>query len=101
MRSRYAAFVRTNEPYLLATWDPRTRPASVAFDANQKWLGLTIVDAKETGADTAEVEFIARFRVGGGSAARHHERSRFVREGGRWFYSDGDLVNSTGEQRTP
>lgn len=91
MRSRYSAFVLRNEPYLLATWHSGTRPASVSFDRNQKWLGLKIVDARVTGVHVAEVEFIARYRVGGGSAERHHERSRFVREGDRWFYVDGDL----------
>lgn len=93
MRSRYSAFVLSNEPYLLATWHRSTRPKSVAFDRNQKWLGLKIVAARSTGATTAEVEFIARFRVGGGSAARLHERSRFVSEGERWFYVDGDLFD--------
>src|SRR6187399_558816 len=83
MRSRYAAFVLKNEGYLLATWHASTRPASVAFESAQKWLGLRIVAARDTGADAAEVEFIARYRVGGGSAARLHECSRFVRESGR------------------
>lgn len=91
MRSRYSAFVMRNEPYLLATWHSARRPKSIEFDPNQKWLGLKIVDARVTGADTAEVEFIARFRIGGGSAARLHERSRFVKEGGRWCYLDGDI----------
>ena len=95
MRSRYAAFVSCNEPYLLATWHPRTRPAAVAFDPVQKWLGLTIVQARSQSAKEAEVEFIARYRVGGGSAVRHHERSRFVLEGERWFYVDGELHVST------
>jgi SEC-C motif domain protein len=89
MRSRYSAFAVGNEAYLLATWHPRTRPASVSFESKQKWLGLKIVDTTATGADTAEVEFIARYRIGGGSAARLHERSRFVHEEGRWFYVDG------------
>jgi SEC-C motif-containing protein len=35
------------------------------------------------------VEFVARYRMQG-QAVRLHERSRFVREGGRWFYVDGD-----------
>ena len=91
MRSRYSAFVMGNEPYLLATWHGAQRPKSIEFDPNQKWLGLTIVDAGVTGANTAEVEFIARFRIGGGSAARLHERSRFVKEAERWFYVDGDI----------
>lgn len=92
MRSRYTAFVGQLDRYILETWHPRTRPPSIEFDASQKWLGLKVVEAKSTGADTAEVEFIARFRIGGASAARLHERSRFVRENGRWLYVDGEFV---------
>lgn len=88
MRSRYSAFVLQLEPYLLATWHPRTRPESVGFEAGTKWLGLTVKSSRDTGPDTAEVEFVARYKVGGGSAVRLCERSRFVREQGRWFYVD-------------
>ena len=90
MRSRYRAFVLRNESYLLATWHPSTRPDSVGFESSTKWLGLSVKDARNTGADRAEVEFVARYRAGGGSAVRIHERSRFVYEEGRWFYVDGD-----------
>jgi SEC-C motif domain protein len=92
MRSRYSAFVLCNEQYLLSTWHPGTRPDSIPFSRNQKWLGLRIVDARVTGDDSAEVEFIARSKVSNASAVRLHERSRFVREGGKWFYVDGDLL---------
>jgi SEC-C motif-containing protein len=92
MRSRYSAYVLCNEQYLLATWHPSTRPGSIPFSKNQKWLGLNVVDASITGAVSAEVEFIARSRVSNAAAVRQHERSRFVLEGGRWFYVDGDLV---------
>jgi SEC-C motif domain protein len=88
MRSRYTAFVLQNESYLLATWHPHQRPGLVPFEAGTKWLGLKVVAARVLGADSAEVEFIARYRVGGGSALRLHERSRFVREAGRWLYVD-------------
>jgi len=90
MRSRYSAYVMQNEPYLLATWHASTRPASLGFEAGTKWLGLTVKSARDTGPDRAEVEFVARYRVGGGSAVRIHECSRFVREQGRWLYVDGD-----------
>jgi len=94
MRSRYAAFVFMNERYLLESWHPRTRPPRVEFDPSQKWLGLKVVTAKNDGDTAAEVEFIARFRIGGGSAARLHERSRFERDGtGRWLYVDGTLID--------
>jgi SEC-C motif domain protein len=92
MRSRYSAFVLCNEQYLMATWHPTRRPATIPFNKNQKWLGLRVVAAKLTGDTSAEVEFIARSRVSNAAAVRHHERSRFVREGGAWFYVDGDVV---------
>jgi SEC-C motif-containing protein len=91
MRSRYSAFVVRNESYLLSSWHASTRPASVSFDDKQKWLGLKIVAAPVSGSDRDEVEFIARYRIGGGSAARVHERSRFLKEDGRWFYVTGDV----------
>jgi SEC-C motif domain protein len=91
MRSRYAAFVLLDQAYLLATWHRTTRPASVDFQSGLKWLGLDVIDRCETGVDAAEVEFIARYRIGGGTAARLHERSRFIREDGAWFYVDGTM----------
>jgi SEC-C motif-containing protein len=90
MRSRYSAYVLQNEPYLLATWHPRTRPASIGFEPGTKWLGLTVKHARDTGPDQAEVTFVARYRVGGNPAVRMQERSRFAREEGRWLYVDGD-----------
>ena len=92
MRSRYSAFVLCNEAYLLATWHPTKRHDSVPIDRNQKWLGLSIVGTRVTGEATAEVEFVARSKVSNASAVRHHERSRFIREDGRWLYVDGDLL---------
>ncbi len=93
MRSRYSAFVRADRRYLLATWHPSTRPASLELDSAAKWLGLEVRDVRANDATHAEVEFVARFRWAG-RAARLHERSRFVRENGaddvaRWFYVDG------------
>ena len=88
MRSRYSAFVLQRADYLLATWHAPQRPPSVDFDPGARWLGLEMRAARATGDDTAEVEFVARHRIAG-RAVRLHERSRFVREGGRWFYVDG------------
>ncbi|HZR36863.1 MAG TPA: YchJ family metal-binding protein [Nevskia sp.] len=89
MRSRYSAYVLENEPYLLATWHPATRPASAGLEAGTRWLGLTVKDARALGPDEAEVTFVARYRIGGNPAVRLEERSRFVREQGHWFYVDG------------
>ncbi|MGD9843069.1 MAG: YchJ family protein [Steroidobacteraceae bacterium] len=95
MRSRYVAFVLENEAYLLTTWHHDKRPESVSFEHSIKWLGLKVVAVNEIGMDTAEVEFVARYRLGGGSAERLHERSRFVREAGCWLYVEGKLLAVT------
>ncbi len=92
MRSRYSAYVLENEAYLLATWHVSTRPAPPLFDTAPlpKWIGLQVRAHRQTDEAHAEVEFLARYKVGG-RAHRLHETSRFVREDGRWLYLDGDM----------
>ncbi len=90
MRSRYSAYVLGLADYLLATWHPSTRPASLALTTGLRWLGLQIKRSPPADGDSAVVEFVARSKLGG-RAQRMHETSRFVREDGRWFYMDGDL----------
>lgn len=91
MRSRYSAWVLGDMVYLRASWHPDTCPPDLAPDDGQlRWLGLNVKRHVLTGPDSAEVEFVARYRVAG-RGARMHELSRFVREGGRWLYVDGDV----------
>ncbi len=89
MRSRYSAFVLGRGDYLLATWHASTRPADLMLEPAAKWLGLQVRSHQVLDADHAEVEFVARCREAG-RATRLHERSRFVREQGQWFYVDGE-----------
>jgi SEC-C motif domain protein len=98
MRSRYSAYVLGETAYRRDTWAAHTCPADL--DANPdaadapRWLGLQINRFSEQDESHAEVEFVARFKVGG-RAHRLHETSRFVRgDDGRWRYVDGD-VNET------
>lgn len=89
MRSRYSAYVLKQQAYLLATWHPDTRPASLdLLDDNAKWLGLEVKNHVMTDADHATVEFVARYKIGG-RAHRLHEISRFIRANGQWLYVDG------------
>jgi SEC-C motif domain protein len=93
MRSRYSAYVLQREDYLLATWHASARPErlGLAEEAPTKWIGLEIKRHELQDADHAIVEFVARYKVQG-RAHRLHETSRFVREGSRWFYVDGDIA---------
>lgn len=92
MRSRYSAYVLANETYLLQTWHGSTRPPALDLSADtaMRWLGLEVKRHEQTGADSALVEFVARYKVAG-RAHRLHEISRFVREGARWYYVDGNF----------
>ncbi len=88
MRSRYSAFAVGDADYLYRTWHPRTRPDVVRLDAAVTWLSLQIVQAEED-----IVEFVARYRGPDGHGSLH-ERSRFARRAGRWFYLDGEVDGS-------
>ncbi|HQR98808.1 MULTISPECIES: YchJ family metal-binding protein [unclassified Polaromonas] len=92
MRSRYTAFVLERADYLLATWHASHRPPGIEFDPGVKWLGLDVRRHRLLDDSHAEVEFVARQKSPGSPAVRLHERSRFVREAGRWYYVDGDQL---------
>ncbi|MEO6116243.1 MAG: YchJ family metal-binding protein [Pseudolysinimonas sp.] len=93
MRSRYTAFALGWEAYLLASWHPSTRPATLDLDLadGRVWRKLQIVDTVAGGPDddTGVVEFRAAYRDADGTAGVLHERSRFSRVDGRWAYLDG------------
>jgi SEC-C motif domain protein len=91
MRSRYSAYVMGLEDYVLDTWHPSTKPERpMELDPSVRWLGLEVRRHELAGGEHAIVEFVARSKLGG-RAARLHETSRFVREGGRWYYLDGEV----------
>ena len=92
MRSRYTAFVVGDAAYLNETWHPGTRPAELTLDPEQRWSGLEIVDVQDgdEGDRRGTVEFRAGWRHGRDSGVLH-ERSRFVEQGGRWWYLDGRI----------
>lgn len=93
MRSRYSAYVLRDADYLLATWHPTTRPDAMDFGNEPlRWLGLDVKGRWQDGDDRAGVEFVARYKVGGEPARRLHEKSRFAKEEGRWYYLDDELA---------
>jgi SEC-C motif-containing protein len=92
MRSRYSAYVLRLADYLLATWHPDTRPSELDLTADDtKWLGLEVKKHALQDDTHATVEFVARYHIAG-KGHRLHELSRFVREEGRWYYVNGELI---------
>lgn len=90
MRSRFEAFRTGDAEWLLASWHPSTRPRQIDLTGNPTWRALQIVETVQGGVadDTGIVEFRATYLRPGGGVDAQHERSRFVREEGRWYYLD-------------
>lgn len=93
MRSRYTAFALGDRRHLEDSWHPSTRPARLDLDAGLEWIGLSILDtaAGAAGDTRGVVAFRARWRDGR-TTGELSERSRFVRQRGRWWYVDGDVA---------
>jgi SEC-C motif-containing protein len=97
MRSRYSAYLEHAIDYLGETLHPAhrgdwDRNATRRWAEQAEWLGLEIVSTEAGQPDDQEgrVEFIVRY-IEEGREQRHHERSRFRREHGRWYYVDGTV----------
>jgi SEC-C motif-containing protein len=90
MRSRYSAFVLKNEPYLISTWHPSTKPQEPLFNEDlTQWVGLTVKQFIEASDHlSAIVEFVAIYKING-KAHRLQEMSSFVCEDKQWLYVDG------------
>ena len=92
MRSRFEAFRDGDATWLLDSWHPSTRPASIDLTNNPRWRGLQIVQTVAGGPDDGSgiVEFRATYLLPAGGVGIQHERSRFAREHGRWYYLDAE-----------
>ncbi|MBC3192393.1 hypothetical protein H7X46_15110 [Pseudonocardia sp. C8] len=88
MRSRYTAFVHGDTAHLMASWHPSTRPRRLRLEPGSTWTGLEIVD--RAGGSMFDRDGVVEFRAHRVDGVLH-ERSRFVREEGHWFYVDGDV----------
>ncbi|MGK9171889.1 YchJ family protein [Yokenella regensburgei] len=94
MRSRYTAFVLRQADYLINTWHPVCQAAALREDiesgfARTQWLGLTIFEtAPGTNENEGYVSFVARY-IEDDRPGAIIERSRFLKENGRWYYIDG------------
>ncbi|MBE9533232.1 MAG: YchJ family protein [Proteobacteria bacterium] len=96
MRSRYSAFYLGKVSYLIDTLHPNNRQLDDAITLEQsidetQWLGLRIIKHKAL-SQTATVEFVGFYQDD--PIGQLHERSRFIKHDGLWFYVDGEILPS-------
>lgn len=99
MRSRYTAYTLKQVDYLVQTTypnpqKPANRSAIQSWIEGAQWHCLKVLRSQEgaTGQE-GQVEFVV-FYAEQGQKKQHRELSTFKKEGGRWYYTHGDLVNT-------
>ena len=98
MRARYSAYVEGPIEFLGESLHPDHRDdydeaATRRWAARARWLGLQIGNLVAGGTEDEQgsVEFIARYREKGVIHA-HRERSEFVKQQGRWYFVEGEVL---------
>lgn len=97
MRSRFTAYAVGNPAYLAGTTaaaerEKLDREELKRYCSTLRCLGLAILKVQAGGQsdETGEVTFRAKLLLNG-QRMLHREKSRFVREEGRWVYLDGEV----------
>jgi len=97
MRSRYTAFTLADNEYLANSWAPETRPKEINTEDDAiQWIGLDVEEYEKGGPEDEDgtVTFTAGF-LSSGHLCHLHEKSRFVKHEGLWFYLDGKTESKT------
>ena len=102
MRSRYAAYVLKNVPYIVDTTVPSQQAllnvqAIKAWAEETQWLRLQILNTESLTKTQSAVEFNAVFQGEEGEQT-HHERSIFVKIDDRWYFVDPTVPLPTMKQ---
>ncbi len=92
MRARYSAFVLHMVDFLYETFHPTSRRFQKKAEIEQwskenQWIGLDVIKATEN-----TVEFRAFYLDSAGNDFNHHEKSRFQKLHGTWYYLDGKVL---------
>jgi SEC-C motif-containing protein len=100
MRARYSAYATLETGFLLDSLHPDRREEhdaeAVAEWAEQsEWLGLEILGTEGGGEDddTGLVEFVCLYEYEG-EEKKHHEKARFERVDGQWYFAEGEMLRS-------
>ncbi len=97
MRARYSAHVLKLVDFIVQTYHPdcqaENQRKEIAESAKLNWIGLEVLASAQSDQNENEgfVEFSARL-LDGDKIETMHERSRFLREDGQWYYVDGTFI---------
>ena len=111
MRSRYSAFVQGHIDYLKETHHPAHHGANARASlkqsiANTRWLNLVVLKTQkgQKKDKSGVVEFVAAYQTKSAlrlvrtvqkppvDCEQMHERSHFIKEQGKWFYTTGEML---------
>lgn len=95
MRARYCAFIKHAFDFLVDSTDPQIR-VEINHQGNEEWAKTAQFTRLEVLSSSVEgnkgfVEFKAHYTQNGENHV-HHEKSKFRRHGGEWFFRDGKVV---------
>jgi SEC-C motif domain protein len=100
MRARYTAYTLVETDFLLESLHPDHRQEHDAegvrtWAADSQWHGLEILATDQGGPDdeTGTVEFACEY-THAEERRRHHEEASFARQGGRWYFVEGEVVRA-------
>lgn len=101
MKSRYTAYTTQNIDYIMNTHDRATlnevsRDILEEWSTSSKWLSLQILNCEKGCESDKEgiVEFIAKYELHG-AVHSHHEKSLFIKDNGKWYYSKALPIDMT------
>jgi SEC-C motif-containing protein len=99
MRSRYSAYASVEPKYLMQTTHfsllkNQNETDIRAWAEENKWQKLEVIATQKGQVEDSrgEVEFKAYFIDYEGKLQVHHEKSTFLKEAEKWFYSSG-IIN--------
>lgn len=92
MEARYKAYEKMDIDFLIETHYEETRgkldiDATKKWAETAKWIGLEIISVEAGEEEDSEgvVEFKATYEENGKKYV-HHEKSKFVKKDGKWYY---------------
>lgn len=107
MRARYSAYTTGDIDFIVDSTHPDHREDMdveeiTSWSQQSTWTSLEIVDTEEGTErdDAGMVEFKANFELGG-QALSHHERSDFEKQDGKWYFVDGQPVQTPIKRAQP